>query len=71
MSIFNRWGQLVFETEDPEILWNGVNQTNNQKVPDGVYFYVCEVYEDRLDGLVQRNLKGTIQVFGNSSKNGN
>ncbi len=71
MSIFNRWGQLVFETENPDILWNGLNQTSNQKVPDGVYFYVCEVYEDRLDGLVQRNLKGTIQVFGNSSKNGN
>ena len=41
------------------------------KLPDGVYFYVCEVEEIRLDNNVIRSLKGTITLFGNSSKNGN
>jgi gliding motility-associated-like protein len=41
MSIFNRWGQLIFETTNPEGRgwdgrWNGVMQ------PNGVYIYLLD-----------------------------
>jgi gliding motility-associated-like protein len=68
MNIFNRYGQVVFSTTDPDINWDGYNK-NGQLVTTGVYYYICELYEPRLTGTVQRNLKGFIHVFsGNENK---
>jgi len=43
-NVFNRWGQLVFTTTDPQINWNGGNHAGKD-VSDGVYYYTCEAYE--------------------------
>lgn len=48
LKVFNRWGQLVFATEDPNINWDGTN-TNGTKLHDGTYYYVCDVYENSVD----------------------
>jgi len=37
LQIFNRWGQLVFESENPNDRWDG--SFNGEKVPQGVYVY--------------------------------
>ena len=67
MNIFNRWGQEVFSTTEPDLLWNGKAKSTGAFVTDGVYFYVCVVKEIRLEGIISREIKGTIQVIG--SKN--
>tara|TARA_B100000795_G_scaffold24269_1_gene16221 strand:- start:6224 stop:8920 length:2697 start_codon:yes stop_codon:yes gene_type:complete len=66
MVIFNRWGQVVFETDNPEINWNGINQTTNKPCPTGVYFYVCVVNEIRLAGIIPKELKGSITLMNQS-----
>ncbi|QNL21400.1 gliding motility-associated C-terminal domain-containing protein [Hyphobacterium sp. CCMP332] len=33
LTIYNRWGRKVFDTNDPNVYWDGLN------VPDGDYFY--------------------------------
>lgn len=43
-KVFNRWGNVIFETNDPNINWDGTNRTGN-KVPDGTYYYTCKVFE--------------------------
>ncbi len=63
--IYNRWGTPVFTSEDPDINWDGKDMNSNKDSSEGVYFYVCEVYEQRLEGLVKRDLKGTITLFRN------
>jgi len=63
MKIYNRWGNLVFETEDPNINWDGTNMESKKKVPDGVFYYVCDVYTHRLTGLEHNTLVGFIHVF--------
>jgi len=63
IKIFNRWGKIVFETSDPDINWDGKNQTNKKECPDGVYFYVCEIYELKLSGVNKRTIKGSIQIL--------
>lgn len=63
MKIFNRWGLLVYETQDPDINWDGRHFKNNKTVSDGVYYYICDVYEYRLTGLVPRNITGFIHVI--------
>jgi gliding motility-associated-like protein len=43
MSIYNRWGQLVFETRDRSAKWTGA--TNGSTPQTGTYIYTC-VWED-------------------------
>ena len=63
MTIFNRWGIQVFYTQDPDINWDGkVNNTDRLAAP-GVYYYICDVYEQRLTGEEVYALTGFIYVF--------
>ncbi|MFN5324087.1 MAG: gliding motility-associated C-terminal domain-containing protein [Bacteroidota bacterium] len=62
VKIFNRWGQLVFETNEPGIMWNGKSQNEGSELPSGTYFYVCVVEERFLSGLQKRELNGTLQL---------
>jgi gliding motility-associated-like protein len=39
MTIWNRWGELVFETESPTEAWNGRAQNTGGVSPAGVYVY--------------------------------
>ena len=63
LQVFNRWGNLVFQTQDPAINWNGTNQ-NGKTVAEGTYFFVCKVYEKRVSGVVLRQdvLSGYIEI---------
>jgi len=45
MRIYNRWGGLVYETEDPDINWAGVDSNTGEELPSGVYFYVGRTVE--------------------------
>lgn len=56
MKIYDQWGNLVFETSDPEIRWDGRNQKTGKEVSEGVYFYTGSYYEQRLNGLVEKKL---------------
>jgi gliding motility-associated-like protein len=49
-EVFNRWGQLVFTTQDPDLNWDGTNQ-RGEELSDGTYFYRCRVFESRVDGV--------------------
>lgn len=63
-KVFNRWGGLVFETEDPDINWDGTNLSGDA-LKDGVYFYVCRVFESRVTGVTEQEeiLNGPIHLI--------
>lgn len=63
-KVFNRWGQKVFETNDPNINWNGTNMAGKE-LADGSYYYVCEVFERKVDGSLISNkvLNGSIYIL--------
>ena len=63
LKVYNRWGSLVFETSDPKIMWDGKVIQTKQLCTEGTYFYVCQVNEIRVAGIVSRILKGFVQVF--------
>lgn len=63
MTIFNRWGNVVYETTDPDINWDGKHSGTNQMCSDGVYFYVCQVYEITLFGIRPRELRGSVTLI--------
>jgi gliding motility-associated-like protein len=62
LVIFDRWGNLVYKTKDPYFKWDGTSIQSNQIVSEGTFFYICDVFEPRLKGVVKRNLKGYMQV---------
>jgi len=51
ISIFNRWGNLVFFAKDYQNNWDGT--WNGEDLPDGTYFYVIEVSGKAHEGFIQ------------------
>jgi gliding motility-associated-like protein len=43
LVVYNQWGVMVFQTDDPEINWDGTNK-NGRKLNAGTYFYVCQPF---------------------------
>jgi hypothetical protein len=63
MKIYNRWGGLVFETNDPDIFWNGINKDSGEMCTDGVYYYVVKANTIRLTGIEPVIFNGNIQLM--------
>lgn len=58
LMIYNRWGNLIFESNSPEIDWDGRTLAGSE-VPGGVYFYILK-YTDENDE--QKNTNGTFTL---------
>ena len=39
MKIFNRWGEIVFETQDSKVGWDGTYGIDGNRAQEGVYSY--------------------------------
>lgn len=63
LSIYNRWGQIVFKTNSPNINWDGISSVTKRPCPSGVYFYSCLVSEQRLEGVQSRILNGFVHII--------
>lgn len=68
LQIVNRWGQVVFQTNDPDINWNGTHKESNEPVPDGVYYYLCTVNYARLQGNTTEQLNGYVHILGGNGQ---
>ena len=69
MKIYDSWGNLVFETNNPKIVWKGFHGKTNKPLDDGVYYYVCDVYEYWSDCVIHpRTLVGFIHMFSDGKK---
>jgi gliding motility-associated-like protein len=64
IRIYDRWGVLVFQTADPALHWDGRDMNTRKLCTDGVYFYTAIVNEIHLEGIVPRELKGFVHLFG-------
>ncbi len=58
LKIFNRWGELLFESNVLEKYWDG--SFENEKVAQGVYYYTIEALGE--DNILF-NLSGTVNVI--------
>jgi gliding motility-associated-like protein len=64
VSIFNRYGQLVFRSRDVRFAWDGKLRGANSLAPDGVYFYVIKAQGyNKQRKKVKQTLKGNIHLF--------
>jgi gliding motility-associated-like protein len=51
-SIYNRWGNLVFQTENQNHFWDG-RTTSGEECVDGIYYYIIETKEKTLKDFIQ------------------
>lgn len=70
-TVFNRWGGIVFQSTNPDILWDGTNTETGKPVSDGTYFYTCKVFAIRLFGLDPIHLSGYVSVFADGTNHRN
>lgn len=53
--VYNRWGEMVFQSTGSQHCWNGRKDTNGEPCPTGTYFYVLKI--------VDTSFKGSITLF--------
>lgn len=63
LKVFNRWGQLVFKTNDISIKWDGNHYKFKNSCSDGVYYYICNINEEHVSGLSTKRVKGFIHLI--------
>jgi gliding motility-associated-like protein len=60
--IFNRWGNILHDTDDPLIQWDGKSKQTNMDCPSGTYFYVCNITYQGKAGEETLHLQGSITI---------
>lgn len=60
--IFNRWGNILHDTEDPLIQWDGKSKQTKMDCPPGTYFYVTDITYIGATGKESLHLQGSITV---------
>lgn len=63
LYVYNRWGRKVFQTNDPDINWDGRDYLSNQKVSAGTYYYSCDIFIETLHGPKKLALHGTVTIL--------
>lgn len=63
-NLYNRWGNLIYQTEDPQLNWDGKN-LNGEEMDEGVYYYTCELFGSEQQGTERQTnlLEGFIQLI--------
>jgi gliding motility-associated-like protein len=60
-QVFNRWGEKVFETEEPTMRWTGNAFDGSHYVPDGIYLFTVKM---KFRGEIeQREYQGHITLI--------
>ena len=61
--IFNRWGNILHDTDDPLIQWDGKSKLTKMDCPPGTYFYVCDITYIGKTGEEKLHLQGSITII--------
>ena len=58
LSVYNRWGQLLYRSTSPDETWDG--KYRNVDCPEGVYFFLLDY---RISGNTSSNTSGTLTLI--------
>ena len=60
--IFNRWGNILWDGDDPLIHWDGKSKQTNLDCSPGTYFYVTDITYIGEAGEEKLHLQGSITI---------
>ncbi|WP_044216228.1 T9SS C-terminal target domain-containing protein, partial [Phaeodactylibacter xiamenensis] len=58
LRIYNRWGNLVYETSDAALPWDG--EQDGEPAPTEVYFYLMQYQVERQEAV--QTLQGDVTL---------
>ena len=61
LQIYQRTGQLVFQSDDTDVSWNG--DSGSVPLPSGVYFWQAQITCKINDLSIEKNIKGTVTLI--------
>jgi len=61
LKIFNRWGELIFESYNHEVGWNGTYKAAEGTCPDGVYAWTIEFKTTSTDA--RKKIQGHVVLM--------
>lgn len=62
LQVYNRWGNLVFESYDPYyLIWDGSNMGSSYYVPDGTYYW--SFTGRKINTTIVEELQGHVTIF--------
>ncbi len=61
IKVFDRWGNLLFSSNDMEACWDG--RFNNREVVPGVYVYLVDMTVNGCDGVKEVRKMGDVTVI--------
>lgn len=63
-QLFTKWGNKIFETNDPQINWTGQDDNGNL-MDNGVYYYTCRIFDFGNEGELNQvdYISGYIQLL--------
>ena len=61
LTIINRWGQLVFESYDQNVGWDGTIQSNGNRAKNDVYVYIFEAEDDEGNFIQKKGFVSLIE----------
>ena len=61
--IFNRWGNILWDGDDPLIQWDGRSKQTGLDCPQGTYFYVTNITYQGETGEEKLHLQGSITLI--------
>ena len=63
LLIFNRWGEVVFQTTDPDAQWQGDHNNGNHFVPQGVYTYLLKYTSKDIENRIAADkIYGSVTI---------
>lgn len=61
LTIFDRWGTIIFHTTDPDFFWNGNNRNGGHYVETEVLNYLIQVKD--IESGNERKIKGVVTLI--------
>lgn len=61
-SIFNRWGELIFQTDDPGFVWTG-ELNSGEKAQDGVYTWKMRFENEYTNLTREKEMHGHLNLL--------
>jgi gliding motility-associated-like protein len=61
LQIYNRWGNIVFETTDYQLGWDG--KYKGQDAPAGTYVWIIRYKTEGIPTPIEQTKKGTVNLI--------
>lgn len=66
LKVYDRWGGIIFNTDNPKQLWNGRYMNTGDIVKMGMYVYIFEL--KKFNTFEPKTIKGTVTIFRNNGR---